>query len=388
MKKILIVNNNMKVGGVQKSLYNLLWEIHDQYDVTLLLFKKTGIYADRLPENVKILETESLFRLLGISQSECRGVEKLKRGVLALLCKSTGRPVAMKMMLASQKLLPEEYDCAISFLHNGNVKNFYGGVQEFVLEKVKAHRKVAFLHCDFRNCGANMPANRKLLARFDRIAACSDGCREAFCTVMPELADRCVTVRNFHRYEEIRQLSQDDPVEYERNCVHILMVSRLAHEKGIDRGIEAVANGVRNGYAVQLHIVGGGTWETILRQKVQELDAQDWVRFYGEQKNPYRYMFNADLLLMASYHEAAPMVIEEAGCLGIPVFTTRTTSSTDMVEQANLGWVCDNDQQALNEALLRILANQDLLREKKNVLRGRCVDNTAAEAQFAHLTAK
>ena len=73
MKKIIIVNNNMKVGGVQKSLYNLLWEIHDQYDVTLLLFKQTGVYADQLPENVKVLECRSLFRLLGVSQGECAG---------------------------------------------------------------------------------------------------------------------------------------------------------------------------------------------------------------------------------------------------------------------------------------------------------------------------
>ena len=202
---------------------------------------------------------------------------------------------------------------------------------------------------------------------------------------MPELADRCVTVRNFHRYEEIQQLSQENAVEYEENRVHILMVSRLAHEKGIDRAIEAVVNGAQKGYCVQLHIVGGGPWEEMLRRKVQELDAEDWVQFCGEQKNPYRYMVNADLFLMASYHEAAPMVIEEAECLGIPVLTTRTTSSRDMVEEADIGWVCDNDQQALNETLERILADQDLLREKKKMLQSRCVDNMAAEEQFVRL---
>lgn len=35
--RILIVNNNMYIGGVQKALLNLLWEIHDSNDVTLLL---------------------------------------------------------------------------------------------------------------------------------------------------------------------------------------------------------------------------------------------------------------------------------------------------------------------------------------------------------------
>lgn len=38
MERILIVNNNMHIGGVQKSLLNLLTDIHGRYDVTLLLF--------------------------------------------------------------------------------------------------------------------------------------------------------------------------------------------------------------------------------------------------------------------------------------------------------------------------------------------------------------
>ena len=37
MKKIVIVNNNMKIGGVQKSLCNLLWSLHENYDITLVL---------------------------------------------------------------------------------------------------------------------------------------------------------------------------------------------------------------------------------------------------------------------------------------------------------------------------------------------------------------
>ena len=47
MKKILIVNNNMHIGGIQKALLNLLDEIKGKYDVTLLLFCKMfkkGLY--------------------------------------------------------------------------------------------------------------------------------------------------------------------------------------------------------------------------------------------------------------------------------------------------------------------------------------------------------
>ena len=70
MKKLLIVNNNMKIGGVQKSLCNLLWNICGEYDVTLCLFDKNGEYLDDIPDTVDVIACDSLFRYLGMSQAE------------------------------------------------------------------------------------------------------------------------------------------------------------------------------------------------------------------------------------------------------------------------------------------------------------------------------
>ena len=102
MKKIVIVNNNMKVGGVQKSLYNLLWAMDAEhlYDVTLLLFRKTGEYVDKLPPSVKVVECDGPFRYLGMSQSECAGHVgmKISRGFLALISRLFGRRWAIRLM--------------------------------------------------------------------------------------------------------------------------------------------------------------------------------------------------------------------------------------------------------------------------------------------------
>jgi glycosyltransferase involved in cell wall biosynthesis len=109
------------------------------------------------------------------------------------------------------------------------------------------------------------------------------------------------------------------------------------------------------------------------------------VRFYGEQTNPYRFMKNADLFLMTSYHEAAPMVIEEAACLQLPVLTARTTSSQDMVADAGIGWVCENTQADINAALLEVVSGR-LDKVKKEELRGsEDADNSVALAQFSKL---
>lgn len=199
MKKIIIVNNNLKVGGVQKSLCNLLWELEGKYDITLYLFSGVGAYAGQLPESVKVCTCSSLFRYLGVSQAECAGKlrDRLTRGVLAGLCRLLGKRAVLWLLLASQKRLPGEYDCAISFLHNGSSRAFYGGVNEFVLEKIRAGKKIAFLHCDYRNCGADPRETLRLYQKFDEIAACSDGCRQAFLEVFPALENRCRTVVNW-----------------------------------------------------------------------------------------------------------------------------------------------------------------------------------------------
>ncbi len=389
MKKILIVNNNMKVGGIQKSLYNLLWTLAEEcageYELTLCLFDKMGEYADKLPPEVKIITTASPFKYLGISQGECRGAAGLARGILAATAKLFGRPAAISLMKAFTPMLEGEYDVAISFMQNGNIKNFYGGTNEFVLERTRAARRVAFLHCDYKQSGANSPKNNALYPRFDAVAACSDGCRRSFCEVMPELSERCHTVRNAHRYAVIRELSREDTVSYDGD-INFLWVGRLAHEKAADRAIRALAEALKviSDKRVTLHIVGGGPKAEELSALSLELGLGGSVRFYGEQANPYRFMVNADMLVMSSYHEAAPMVIDEAAALGLPVLTVRTTSSDDMVTARGIGYVCENTDEALSAALTRALAGIEELRALKSRLReiDASAQNTEAIEQF------
>ena len=124
MKKILIVNNNMHVGGVQKSLCNLLWAIHDRYEVTLYLFSCRGEYRNDIPGDVKVIECGGPFRFLGVGQSQCTGTDKLKRGVLAQMARIFGRRAVLCSILPFEKQTEGEYDCAVAFLHNGNWRNF------------------------------------------------------------------------------------------------------------------------------------------------------------------------------------------------------------------------------------------------------------------------
>lgn len=383
MKELLIVNNNMKVGGVQKSLCNLLWSLDPaEYRVTLLLFSKSGAYLDELPDTVRVIEETGPFRLFGLSQNEYKGLDAVKRTCLALICRLFGRDAAVRLMRKRQTTV-SGYDCVISFLNNGPKEVLYGGAQDFVLHCTEADRKVLFLHSDYDRSGSHYPANDRAVAQFDVIAACSEGCRRAFVAALPQLADRCIAVRNCHRYEDIRAMADEDAVTYGPDAIHAVTVARMTPRKGVDRAIRGVAAARKAGHPLVLHIVGDGPMRSSLQQLAEELAVTDAVIFHGEMSNPYPYIKQADFMLLTSYHEAAPMVIEEARCLGVPILSTEIISTKEMVTEAQAGWVCDNDQAAIDEMLCRVLADRDGLTAVKQRLLTTPMDNRVALEQFA-----
>ena len=222
-----------------------------------------------------------------------------------------------------------------------------------------------------------------MMAQFDAVAACSEGCCRAFVAAMPGLADRCVAVRNCHRFDEIRQLAEQEIPPYAENEIHAVTVARMTATKGLDRAIRAIAAAKAAGIPVTLHLVGDGPMRESLQALTKELGVQDAVIFHGEQSNPYPYIKQADVMLLTSYHEAAPMVIEEARCLGVPVLSTAITSTKEMVIEAQAGWVCDNDDQALTEMLCRVLADREGMQAVRDYLVQTSMDNQEALAQFA-----
>lgn len=375
VKKIIIVTNNFDTGGVQKSLVNLLNEISNMYDITLFTFYARDGRPDEIPANVNVQVLKSSLKYLGMCQNDTVGkpFEYIARAFWVVLAKILGRPLVVRVMSLFHKKL-KGYDCAISYLHEGAKKNLYGGCNQFVSNKIEAKQKIGWLHCDFKQCGANTAESKAIYSKFDKIVACSQGCKQAFVDCLPELENKCVAIRNCNDYKEISKLASNG-IEYDRNFFNIVTVSRLSEEKGIERAIEAVRQCKANGHRIKYHIVGSGDMELKLKSIVAEAGLVSDVVFYGNKKNPYPYMVNADLFLLSSYHEAAPMVFDEAAFLGVPVLATATTSTQEMLEQTGYGFVCDNTIEGIVETLSELLTDSN----KLNIAR-----QSLADAEFGN----
>ena len=382
MKKILIVNNNMHIGGVQKALVSLLWAIRDQYDITLLLFHPGGECRKELPPEIKVVTAKSPYRYLGMTKYDSLGLlRKLGRSVYAGITRIFGRKFAISLMALGQKKL-EGYDAAISYLHNGGEKTFYGGCNDFVLRHVSAEKKITFLHCDYTLCGANTRSNAKQYEKFDVIAACSQGCADRFLQVHPHLTEKVQVVPNCHRFDDILQKAEKVPQSFSDDTVNVVTVARLGKEKGVERAVRAIADLGEEKKKLHYYVVGDGISMPLLQQLIKEEKLESTVTLCGMLENPYGHIRGADLLLIPSYSEAAPLVIGEAASLGTPILSTETSSAREMIEETGFGWVCENSVEGLRDGLQILLTQDSILEEIKTRLIQTAVNNETAISQF------
>ena len=295
-----------------------------------------------------------------------------------------GRKYAVRLMGIRQKQL-KGYDVAISYLHNSQDRAFYGGCNDFVLKHISAKTKVTFLHCDFSLCGANTPDNKKQYEKFHRIAACSQGCADAFSRINPDLAKRISVVSNCHDFNSIRKKAEEVPVKLRGDKINIATVARLGKEKGVERAVRVIANLSHLKEKLHYYIIGEGTQMPVIRNIIEKENLSEIVTLCGGLENPYGYMKAADLLLIPSYSEAAPLVIGEAVCLGTPILSTETSSAREMIQEPGYGWVCENTQEAMQAALEQLLSDRSVLEDMKIALAAKKVGNETAISQFEKL---
>ena len=385
MKRILIVNNNMYIGGVQRSLLNLLNEMHSKYDITLLLFYPHGELLNSVPHDVRIIYPRSPIKYWGMSRMHCSNIFcRFSRAFWAGMTRIFGIRTSFELASIFQKKL-NGFDAAISFLHSGSPHVFYGGCNEFVLRCVDAKKKISFLHCDYGKINADCEYNKRLYHAFDSIAACSEGCKREFLKIIPELENNVSVVHNFQNYRQIREASAAASVSLPNGTLNILTVARFGKEKGILRAIEAVGHLGKAAGAICYNIIGAGAEYDEAVKMVKDLNLSGTVHLLGEISNPYGYMRASDLLLIPSISEAAPMVIGEAACLGLPVLSTETSSAEEMVNATGYGWVCANSVDGLCNGLKMTISDPEALSRRRDALRTMTFDNLTAEKEFSEL---
>lgn len=355
MQSVLIVINNLECGGIQKALIEFLKVLVRNYDVSLRCFSQTGMLLDQVPPEVEILESSQKLSILAESMQQLKVKSSalyVKKAIWTMAARIIGAPSA-HFLYYTGMAEKKKYDIAISYTQDVSGYSFSVGCNDYVKQCVSAKKKLTFVHCDFKNYGGNDALNRRRYKSFDSIVCVSNSCKKEFDRCCPEYREKSVVLMNSIDKNEILKRANEKPFCYDDNYINYITVARVSKEKGIIRALRVMKKATELRNKIRWYVVGAGPEMEEARHYIAENDLMDVVFLLGESENPYRFMLRADCLFVPSYHECAPVVFAEASTLHLPTLTTRTLSAVELVENQNIGWVCDNTEEGILQGLLK-----------------------------------
>ena len=369
MKKIILVNKSFAGGGIQSSMINMANELSKYYEVHLFIYNPYGVMRDRVNENVKILEPSWRFRCLGLGLKETLKTKKIKLIAFRLFATVWSKifdnrlPIAIAIKKQPKML---GYDLAISYHQEQRKKSVTSGFSRFVDRCVEAKKKVAWLHFDSNIVDLDSRFNNPFYQKMDKIVCVSRSLMENFSKAYPELSDKMDYCYNFMLYDLIKEKAlENQEIEYPKDKFVCLSVCRLAGVKALVRGISALSKVMKEHKEVVWYIAGDGPERSNIEKAIVTHGLEDQIILLGNQSNPYPYMKNAHLVLNVSYHEAAPMVFLESKALGTPVFATRTSSVSDLLDDKYDSFVCENSEEGIYEQFAWLMNNKHYVESAK-----------------------
>ncbi|MBW4474804.1 MAG: glycosyltransferase [Stenomitos rutilans HA7619-LM2] len=166
---------------------------------------------------------------------------------------------------------------------------------------------------------------------------------------------------NPERVQQLAQAKIKHPWFQKRDIPVIVTAARLAKQKQLEGLLYAFSQVIKVTPA-RLLILGDGPLRTELERLSQDLGVAGSVWMPGYDPNPYRYMANADVFVLASAWEGCPIALQEAMACGTAVVVTDAPGGMkDIVEYGKAGLMVQNGKsEALAEGILKILMQPEL----------------------------
>ena len=331
-KCLLFTGVNLKLGGIEKSLVNLVNKIDkNKYQVTIILEEAKGELLEKLDKSIKVKE----FKVSNNKNKIIRkGVNILRRCSYALFNYHT-------------------FDfscCYATYSYSGNK-----------ISKLSSINNSIYVHSDYSYIYPDLEDFRRFfdtrgIYDFKTIFFVSlESCRK-FTKIYPFLKNRCFVFNNFINLEEIETLSKEKiSLTKPRGKTLFVFVGRLDDaSKKLGRAFKLVANFDN----VVLWVVGDGPSREDYVKEVNKLKIEDRVVFVGSKINPYPYMKKGDYLILTSLYEGFPVVYLEGLALKKKLITTIKVSDDYLKIGKNYGEVIPSNEAKMLEKVKEILNNK------------------------------
>ena len=372
MKRILIFSHAMELGGAERALLGLLENIdYNQCQIDLFLMRHTGELLQYLPKEVNLLPEVPQYASMAVPIGQV-----IRKGQLLVAIKR----IIGKIMAARRvkKLkLPLDNGVALEYSHKYTVRNMPAvGVGEYDLaisfltphyyvnKKVQAKKKAAWIHTDYTKVKVDDESELKMWAAFDYIVSISEAVSHSFLNVFPSLRYKIIVIENLMPVRSIREQSDEFSVEEEMpadGAIKLLSIGRFCTAKNFDNVPDICRRILQKGINIKWYLIGFGSDEFLIREKIAECGMQDYVIILGKKANPYPYIKVCDLYVQPSRYEGNSVSVHEAQILGKPVVITDYATSVSQLENGVDGIIVPVENEKCADALSRILQDENLI---------------------------
>lgn len=352
MKKVLFVIGNAEIGGTRTSLFNLLNHFSKEKDMEVYLYmiSHCGSLMDRIPKNVVVISEDWQVNASlpgqsnkSIFQISYHLIVKLKKTFLGF-----NKTYEFIFKYASKRLFKKygEFDAAFGYQE---------GICNYFSEFVKAKKHYTWIHNDLEAWYTPDEFEYSSYENSNNILFVADIALNKFVESFPEFKSKCKVIKNTINCDDIREKSKDQNINIrEENKRIFLSVGRIAKQKAFDRIIPIAIKMKEDNFKFKWYVLGDGPEKNYINDLINQNNLKNEVILVGSTDNPYVYMVNSDLLVVTSFYESQPMVILESLTLGLPVVTTRYSSSEEILKDKPYGIICENSVDSLIASLLSI----------------------------------
>lgn len=369
-KRIFIAIHYLEIGGAETSLIGLLNAIDPElYDVDLFLYSHRGELLKQVPDTVHLLPEIKKYDVIEkpIKEAIQKGFSDIALARLwakyqfARYAKKNhlkeGSAILQYVFDAVTPLLPDinpntEYDLAISFLTPHNI----------VLNKVKAKKKLAWIHTDYTKISVNVEKEIKVWSQFDHIVSISEDVTRSFLSVFPTLVGKIIEIANILSPRTVREkaLVSNLGVPIQIRGINLLSVGRFSLQKNFDNVPDICRRILQEGCEVYWYIVGYGGDEQLIKEKIKEAGMEEHVILLGKQENPYPFIKECDIYIQPSRFEGNAVTVREAQILYKPVIVTNYPTAHSQIKQGVDGIIVPQDNAGCAHEIAQFIKNKEL----------------------------
>ena len=365
MKRLLFVGQSLKVGGIERALVEQLSVLdNSKYCVDLFLFSKSGAYLPLVSPNINVLEPPFLLHCAALTNDEAkkRLSTFIVRSFLYFCSKIMGNRRLYSLLFMSVRRL-KGYDVAISYFHDGGPSGLYYGCNLFVLRKVDAIKRVAWIHSDPFMMDACSKDNRAFYSKFDVIVNVSFTMKRKFDALNVVNENRSKVVYNRCRVNEIEELSQAY-LAPDIGRIQIVTVGRLERNKSTMELLAIAKRLKENNRQFVWYFIGKGGLQESASSFIRSNGLSGDIVFTGELANPYPYILKADICVSGSVVETFGLSILEAILLNTPVVALRYEAIEEIIKDSINGMIADTFEDLFIK-LSELLVDNHLLQAMK-----------------------